>query len=184
MSCLFPARAEMLTGRYHPRGGVYSTSTDGERLDLDETTIAKVFNEAGYKTVAFGKWHNGMQYPYHPNAREFDEFYGFCSGHWSNYFSPVLEHNGELVKGNGYVIDDFTEKAISFIEKNQNKPFFVYLPFNTQHSPMQVPSRWWNKFKNKELEKLHRDPEKENLQHTRAALAMCENIDWNVGRIL
>lgn len=179
-----PTRAEILTGRYHPRGGVYSTSAGGERLDMDETTIAEVFKKAGYATATYGKWHNGMQYPYHPNARGFDEFYGFCSGHWGNYFSPLLEHNGNLVKGNGFVIDDFTDKTISFIEKNQDKPFFVYLPFNTPHSPMQVPQQWWNKFKDKELEKLHRDPDKENIQHTRSALAMCENIDWNVGRII
>ncbi|MEN8228425.1 MAG: arylsulfatase [Bacteroidota bacterium] len=179
-----PTRAEVLTGRYHPRGGVYSTSAGGERLDLDETTIADLFKRAGYATAAFGKWHNGMQYPYHPNGRGFDEYYGFCSGHWGNYFSPVLEHNGELVRGEGFVIDDFTEKAMAFIEKNQDRPFLVYLPYNTPHSPMQVPQQWWDKFENNALEKLHRDPEKEKTQHTRAALAMCENIDWNVGRVV
>jgi len=179
-----PTRAEMLTGRYHPRGGVYSTSAGGERLDLDETTIADLFKKAGYKTAAYGKWHNGMQYPYHPNARGFDDFYGFCSGHWGNYFSPPLEHNGELVKGNGFIIDDLTNHGLQFIEKNKDNPFFLYLPYNTPHSPMQVPQQWWEKFNEKNLEKLHRDPEKENLQHTRPALAMCENIDWNVGRII
>src|SRR5262249_22304077 len=61
-----PTRAESLTGRYHPRGGVFSTTTGGERLDLDERTIANVFHDAGYATAAFGKWHNGTQYPYHP----------------------------------------------------------------------------------------------------------------------
>ncbi|NOY95469.1 MAG: arylsulfatase [Chlorobi bacterium] len=179
-----PTRAELLTGRYHPRGGVYSTSEGGERLDLDETTIAEVFKEAGYSTAAYGKWHNGMQPPYHPNARGFEDFYGFCSGHWGNYFSPMLEHNGEIVKGNGFIIDDLTEKGIRFIEKNKGRPFFLYLPFNTPHSPMQVPDRWWGKFEGAKLEKLNRDPEKEDLQHTRAALAMCENIDWNVGRLI
>lgn len=49
---------------------------------------------------------------------------------------------------------------------------------------MQVPDRWWNKFKNKELEMFHHDPEKEDIPFSRAALAMCENIDWNVGRIV
>ncbi|NND06498.1 MAG: arylsulfatase [Saprospiraceae bacterium] len=178
-----PTRAELLTGRYHTRGGVYSTSTGGERLDLDETTLAEILKEAGYRTAAFGKWHNGMQYPYHPNGRGFNEYYGFCSGHWGNYFSPMLERNGELVKGNGFVIDDFTSEAMSFMEKNREGPFFVYLPFNTPHSPMQVPDRWWDKFKDKDLELRHRDPEKEDVLHTRAALAMCENIDWNVGRL-
>lgn len=179
-----PTRAEMLTGRYHPRSGVYGTSAGGERLDLDETTIAEVFKAAGYATAAFGKWHNGMQYPYHPNARGFDEFYGFCSGHWGDYFSPPLEHNGKLVKGEGFVIDDFTEKAMQFMDKNKDKPFFLYIPYNTPHSPMQVPDHWWDKFKDKEIEMLHRDAEKEDTQFTKAALAMCENLDWNVGRVM
>ncbi|RMG32739.1 MAG: N-acetylgalactosamine 6-sulfate sulfatase [Planctomycetota bacterium] len=179
-----PTRAEFLTGRYHPRGGVYSTSAGGERLDLDETTIAEVFRAAGYATAAFGKWHNGMQYPYHPNGRGFDEFYGFCSGHWGHYFSPMLEHNGAIVRGNGYLTDDFTNHAMEFIERHRQRPFFVYLAYNTPHSPMQVPDRWWNRFKDKPLVSRHRDPKKENVPHTRAALAMCENIDFNVGRLL
>ncbi len=181
-----PTRAEFLTGRYHPRGGVYSTSAGGERLDLDERTIADVFKESGYATAAFGKWHNGMQYPYHPNGRGFDEFYGFCSGHWGDYFSPPLEHNGEPVTGDGFVIDDFTNRAMAHMagQHAAGKPFFVYLPYNTPHSPMQVPDEWWEKFENKELALRHRDPDKEDVGHTRAALAMCENIDWNVGRLL
>lgn len=179
-----PTRAEFLTGRYHPRGGVYDTSTGGERLDLDEQTIAEIFRDAGYKTGAFGKWHNGMQYPYHPRGRGFDEYYGFCSGHWGNYFSPELEHNGRLVRGEGYITDDFTNHAIRFIEANQDQPFFCYLPLCTPHSPMQVPDLFYEKFADSDLEMRNRDPEREDLMHTRAALAMCENIDWNVGRVL
>jgi arylsulfatase A-like enzyme len=179
-----PTRAEFLTGRYHPRGGVYSTSTGGERLNLDEKTIGDTFKAAGYATAAFGKWHNGMQAPYHPNFRGFDEYYGFCSGHWGHYFSPVLEHNGKLVRGEGYITDDFTNHAINFIEKNRDRPFFCYLPLNTPHSPMQVPDRFYKKFDGAEIKLRHRDPEREDLAMTRAALAMCENIDWNVGRIL
>ena len=179
-----PTRAEFLTGRYHPRSGVYSTSAGGERMNLDEVTIADTFKAAGYATGAFGKWHNGMQYPYHPNGRGFQEFYGFCSGHWGNYFDPMLEHNGEIVEGRGFCVDDFTDRLLRFVETHKDKPFFAYLPLNTPHSPMQVPDRFWDKFKNKDLAQRHRDPKKENLPHTRAALAMCENIDWNVGRIV
>jgi len=109
-----PTRAGFLTGRHHVRSGVYSTSQGGERINADETTIADVFRAAGYHTAAFGKWHSGMQYPYHPNARGFDEFYGFCSGHWGNYFSPMLEHNGQIVKGNGFIVDDLTTRAMDF----------------------------------------------------------------------
>jgi len=178
-----PTRAEFLTGRYHPRGGVYSTSAGGERLDLDELTIGDVFKAAGYATGAFGKWHNGMQAPYHPNSRGFEEFYGFCSGHWGNYYDPLLEHNGKMVKGKGFCVDDFTDKAMEFMEKSNKagKPFFAYLPYNTPHSPMQVPDKWWNAHKSNPL-KMRQG--KENVEHVRAALAMCENIDWNVGRLL
>lgn len=179
-----PTRAEFLTGRYHPRSGVYSTSAGGERMDLDEMTVAETFKAAGYATAAYGKWHNGMQYPYHPNGRGFDDYYGFCSGHWGDYFSPPLEHNGRIVQGDGFMIDDFTNHAIRFIEQHKEQPFFVYLPLNTPHSPMQVPDRWWKKFETMELGMRHREPKKENELHTRAALAMCENIDWNVGRIV
>ncbi|MFK8113547.1 MAG: arylsulfatase [Rubripirellula sp.] len=181
-----PTRAEFLTGRYHNRMGVYSTSTGGERFHADEQTIADVFQQNGYATAAYGKWHSGMQYPYHPNARGFDDYYGFCSGHWGNYFSPMLEHNGKIVAGEGFIVDDLTNHAIQFIDQHHDKPFFVYLPLNTPHSPMQVPDQYWDKFKDKELVP---DPEKENQKrqkpiHTRAAMAMCENIDANVGRVI
>ncbi|MEM9160360.1 MAG: arylsulfatase [Verrucomicrobiota bacterium] len=179
-----PTRAEFLTGRHHIRSGVYATSEGGERVNPDETMISEVFQRAGYKTAAFGKWHSGMQYPYHPNARGFEEFYGFCSGHWGNYFSPMLERNGQMVSGKGFVVDDFTERAMEYIEENKDESFFVYLPYNTPHSPMQVPDRWWNKFKDLELTQDHPRKSREKTGHTRAALAMCENIDWNVGRLM
>lgn len=177
-----PTRAELLTGRYHPRGGVHSTSAGGERLDLDEQTLAEVFRSAGYSTAAYGKWHNGMQYPYHPNARGFDDFYGFCSGHWGEYFDALLEHNGKPVRGEGFIADDLTNKAIAFMEENRDTAFLLYLPYNTPHSPMQVPDRWWDRVRDREISLRH--GEEEDVDFTRAALAMCENIDWNVGRVL
>ena len=181
-----PTRAEFLTGRYHTRLGVYSTSAGGERLNADEQTIADVFKTSGYATAAYGKWHNGMQYPYHPNARGFDDFYGFCSGHWGHYFSPMLEHNGKIVQGDGFLVDDLTNHAMDFVSQHKDEPFFVYLALNTPHSPMQVPDKYWNRFKDKGIVP---DPAPGNqrdikLQHARAALAMCENIDDNVGRLL
>ncbi|MEM6378176.1 MAG: arylsulfatase [Bacteroidota bacterium] len=179
-----PTRAEILTGRYSPRGNIYSTSTGGERLDLDETTIAEVFKANGYATAAFGKWHNGTQAPYHPNSRGFEEYYGFCSGHWGNYFDPMLEHNGDIIKGEGYLTDDLTERAMAFIDAKKEQPFLVYLPLNIPHSPMQVPDRWWQKFKDMPIDTTHRNGQRMNVDHTRAAYAMCENVDWNVGRIL
>jgi arylsulfatase A-like enzyme len=179
-----PTRAEFLTGRYHVRGGVSSTSTGRVRLDLDETTIAQIFKKAGYSTAAYGKWHNGGQAPYHPNSRGFDDFYGFCSGHWGNYFNPILEHNGEIIRGKGFITDDLTNHAIDFIGQHSKSPFFLYLPLNTPHSPMQVPESYWAKYKNIQLTQKGSIPSKENILHTKAALALSENIDWNVGRLL
>ena len=182
-----PTRAEFLTGRHHARSGIYSTSAGGERMDLDEVTVADMFKVAGYATGAFGKWHNGMQHPYHPNGRGFGEFYGFCSGHWGNYYSPMLERNGRIVKGRGFCIDDFTSRAMAFMEGavEAGKPFFAYLPYNTPHSPMQVPDRFWQRFVDRPLEMINQQaPGREVQTHKRSALAMCENLDWNVGRVL
>jgi len=178
-----PTRAELLTGRYSGRLGVYRTSAGGERMNLGETTIAEILREAGYRTAAYGKWHNGMQPPYHPNSRGFDDYYGFTSGHWGNYFSPMLEHNGKIVKGEGFLVDDLTDHGLDFIEKNREQPFFLYLPLNTPHSPMQVPDAYWNSFKDRNLEMKYHGEEEENLNFTKAALAMVENIDYNVGRV-
>ncbi|MBM3747067.1 MAG: arylsulfatase [Acidobacteria bacterium] len=179
-----PTRAEFLTGRYHPRGGVRGVTTGAERLNLDETTVAQLFQAAGYATAAFGKWHNGSQHPYHPNARGFGQFYGFTSGHWGQYFDPELDHNGRLVRGKGFIIDDLTDHSLEFIRQQRSRPFFCYLAYNTPHSPMQVPDRFWTKFAHLDPKMRDRDPRREELPMTRAALAMCENIDWNVGRVL
>lgn len=179
-----PTRAEFLTGRYHPRTGVSGVSRGQERLNPDETTIADSFKAAGYATGAFGKWHNGTQAPYHPNDRGFDEYYGFTSGHWGHYFSPPLDHNGKKVRGNGFIVDDLTDHAIEFIQATKDQPFFCYLPLNTPHSPMMVPDRFYEKFDGVDPKMRHRDPAVEDVMMTRAALAMVENIDWNVGRVL
>lgn len=181
-----PTRAEFLTGRYHLRGGVYDVSRGGERLALGEQTIAEVLREAGYATGCFGKWHNGSQYPYHPNGRGFDEFYGFTSGHWGNYFDAAMDHNGDVVKGRGFMTDDLTDHTIDFMRDQHARqtPFFAFFAVNTPHSPMQVPDRFWDSWGEREVPRDHRFAGQEDPTHTRAALAMVENIDYNVGRIL
>src|SRR5262245_55855149 len=133
-----PTRAEFLTGRWHPRGSVHGVSTGAERLNLDERTVAEAFRAAGYATGCFGKWHNGSQYPYHPNGRGFEEYYGFTSGHWGEYFDPPLDHNGRPIRGKGYLTDDLTDRAVEFLNKNAvaGRPSFCYLAYNTPHSPM------------------------------------------------
>ena len=193
-----PTRSEILTGNYHPRTGVIDVSEGGERINLDQKLISDYFKENSYKTAFFGKWHNGQQYPYHPNSRGFDEFIGYCSGHIGEYFNAELEHNGEFFKSDGYLTDYITDNTIDFIESNDNSPFFVFLSINTPHSPMQIGDEWWSRFEELNAEELSLNDltAKESdkafgasnnntlVNHTKAAYAMIENIDWNVGRIM
>lgn len=179
-----PTRAEFLTGRYYPRTGVRGVTRRAERINLDEETIADVFSADGYRTGCFGKWHSGLQYPYHPNGRGFEEFVGYCCGHWSHYFDSTIERNGQEYCSEGYLTDALTDAAIDFIIDNADQPFFCYVPLNTPHSPFQVPDEYFNRFDESNLELKADDCYDENLTATRTVLAMCENIDYNVGRIV
>lgn len=179
-----PTRAEFLTGRYYPRGGVRGVSRGQERLDLHARTVVEAFQAAGYATGAFGKWHNGSQWPYHPLARGFDEYFGYTSGHWGEYFDAPLEHNGRMIRTAGYIVDVCTDQAIQFIEKHQSSPFFCYVPFSTPHTPWSVPEEYWQRFREKSISQRATLVDQENVDETRCALAMLENQDWNVGRVL
>lgn len=179
-----PTRAEFLTGRYHSRGGVRGVSTGQERLNTDEKTLADSFLAAGYATGAFGKWHNGSQWPYHPNARGFQEYVGYTSGHWGEYFDPPLEHNGQMFRAKGFIVDALVGRAVDFITTHQKQPFFCYIPLTTPHSPFSVPDEHWNKFKDSPVEQRGGEGENEDLAVTRTVLAMMDNIDMNVGRVL
>lgn len=179
-----PTRAEFLTGRYHPRGGVKGVSTGQERLDLDEKTIADAFKASGYATGCFGKWHNGSQWPYHPMARGFDEYFGHTAGHWGEYFDAPLEDKGRMIRTRGYIVDVCTERALDFIDRSKDRPFFCYIPFTTPHSPWAAPEKDWARFKGKAITQRATSPDLEVLDETRCAYAMLENQDWNVGRVL
>jgi arylsulfatase A-like enzyme len=176
-----PTRAEFLTGRYHPRSGVRGVSTGEERMDAGEKTVADAFRAAGYATGAFGKWHNGSQWPYHPRSRGFDEYYGHTSGHWGEYFYPPLEHDGKMLREKGYIVDLCTDRALGFIERNKSRPFFCYVPFTTPHSPWAAPPEDWERWKDRPIEQR---VEREQVDETRCALAMLENQDRNVARLL
>ena len=170
-----PTRASLLTGRYHHRTGVSGVTRGREDMRLDEVTMADIFQAAGYATGIFGKWHNGAHYPYHPLGRGFDEFVGFTSGHWSNYFDTTIEKNGKPNKTDGYLTDVLTDEAIRFINKAHDKEqaFLCYVPYQTPHTPLQVPDQYFDKYKSKGVDDFNA-----------CIYGMCENIDDNVGRLL
>jgi len=168
-----PTRASLLTGRYHLRTGTVSVSQGLEIMQSSEVTMAEVFKTNGYKTGLFGKWHNGQHMPNHPMGQGFDEFFGFCGGHWSNYVDTELEHNGKKVQTTGYITDVLTDEAIGFIETNKDKPFLCYVPYNTPHSPHQVPDVYFDKYKAKGLS-----------DELASIYGMVDNMDSNIGRLL
>jgi arylsulfatase A len=168
-----PTRASLLTGRYFLRTGVHGVTRGWETMRAEEVTMAEILLESGYATGCFGKWHNGAHYPNHPNSQGFEEFFGFCAGHWNNYFDTELEHNGLPVKTNGYITDVLTDAAMQFIDQNKDGPFFCYVPFNAPHSPWQVPDQYLEPYWEKGLD-----------DKAACAYAMVENIDFNMGRLL
>jgi len=168
-----PTRASLLTGRYHPRTGVHGVTRGYETMRSNEVTLAQVFKNAGYATGCFGKWHNGAHYPYHPNGKGFDEFLGFCAGHWNNYFDTNLERNGQQIKVKGYITNVLTNAALKFMEDNQDAPFFCYVPYNCPHGPFQVPDKYFDKYKAMGLD-----------DKLACIYGMCDNIDDNMRRLL
>ncbi|GAB3011795.1 sulfatase-like hydrolase/transferase [Spirosoma pulveris] len=168
-----PTRASLLTGRYHLRTGTVSVSQGWERMRGAELTLAEVFRQNGYATGCFGKWHNGEHAPEDPNSQGFDEFLGFCAGHWNNYFDTDLQCNDRMVSTKGYITDVLTDAALNFMRQHKTTPFFCYVPFNAPHSPHQVADRYFDKYKAKGL-----DDEQASIY------GMVENIDDNVARLL
>lgn len=173
-----PTRAALLSGRYPTRTGVTGVTRGYEFMRGEEVTIAELLRDAGYATGCFGKWHNGGNWPYHPNAQGFDEFVGFCGGHWNDYFDPILERNGTSFQAHGFIADIITDYAIEFIEREHEadeRPFFCYVPYNTPHTPASVPVDTWRQWAGRtDVE----DP------FDRAMYALVENVDDNMGRLL
>ncbi|GGA72698.1 arylsulfatase [Neiella marina] len=168
-----PTRAALLTGRQPLRTGVFSVTRGGEKMRSEELTLAEALQQHGYATGLFGKWHNGAQYPHDPTGQGFDEYLGFVDGHQTLYFDAKLLRNGEPVETSGYIADVTTDAAIDFIQRNHQQPFFAYVPFNTPHSPFELPDNYFRKYKDQGLSDLDA-----------SIYGMVENIDDNVGRVL
>lgn len=168
-----PTRASLLTGRYHLRTGTSFVTARRETMRTEETTLAEILKAHGYATGLFGKWHNGEHYPQDPIGQGFDTFLGFAAGHWNNYFNTTLMENGDSVETSGYITNVLTDRALEFIDQQQDRPFFCYVPYNAPHSPFQVPDEYFNKYKAMGL-----------TDKNAAVYGMVENIDDQVGRLL
>ncbi len=172
-----PARCMLLTGRHgghsYIRGnyemGGFADSLEGGQMPLPENTltVARMLQQAGYKTGAIGKWGLGMHTTTgNPNKQGFDYFYGYYdqkqshnfypthlweNGRWDSLSNPSIyvhktlnpavatDEDFSQFKGKEYAIDKMTGKALDFIHQNAAGPFFLYLPYTLPHVSLQAP---------------------------------------------
>jgi arylsulfatase B len=164
-----PSRAGIMTGRYQQRFG-HEFNTTGRQQDLGlplaEVTMADRLKAAGYSTGIVGKWHLGAGTRFHPLRRGFDEFFGFAHeghfyvgpGYTGEYTSclrveePEYDKLNPILRGimpvdeREYLTEAFTRESLAFIEKQKDRPFFLYLAYNAVHSPMQAVPRYLERF--------------------------------------
>jgi arylsulfatase A-like enzyme len=180
-----PTRAALMSGQYGARTGVYTVggidrfdwSTRPLRpvdnvvdLPLDRDVIAKQLRAAGYATGMFGKWHIGEKGEFHPAKRGFDEAIVTAGKHFDFETNPKVEYpQGE------YLETFLTNRAIDFIKRHQEKPFFLYLPHFGVHSPYQAKPEKIEHFKPKAAVGGH---------HDATYAAMISSVDESVGRVM
>lgn len=166
-----PSRAGIITGRYQDRFGFgrnpLFTPNDPEMgLPLSEETLATVLKKANYTSIALGKWHLGAHESLHPLKRGFDDFFGFLSGghqyfpqNWTlnSVFEAKTQYEGyktkllrnyERVDEKEYLTDALSREATQYIEKNKDRPFFMYLAYNAPHTPLQATKKYLDRYKN------------------------------------
>lgn len=173
-----PTRAGLLTGRYQQRFGFYTGGDSRVGLPLNEVTVAEVLKKQGYATAVIGKWHVGIEPEYRPLKRGFDEFYGFLGHGAHDYFNLKITNeynsiyrNDKRINDTGYLTDNLARESVSFVERHRKRPFFLYLPFNAVHWPLQAPQKYINRFdtgdKNRDI-----------------YLAMLTSMDEAIGKVL
>ena len=176
-----PTRAALMTGRYNYRTGVVDTYLGRAMMAPDEVTIAEVLADSGYRTGIFGKWHLGDNYPQRTVDQGFQESVVHKGGGigqpsdppGSDYFDPVLFHNGEQKQYTGYCTDVYFDEAIRWIMESDGQPFFAYIPTNAPHSPYLVPDAYRQPYASQGLS-----------DKDARIYGMIANIDYNIGRLL
>jgi arylsulfatase A-like enzyme len=173
-----PTRAGLMTGRYQTRFGHEFNSTARQGgLSLEEKTMADRLKPLGYATCAIGKWHLGSREPFRPIKRGFDEFYGTLAN--TPYYHPtqfvdsrVSPDMQRVDDKNFYTTDAYGERAVDWLDKHKDEPWFLYLPFNAQHAPLQAPQEYLDRFAHIKNEKR------------RTFAAMMSAMDDAVGKVL
>ncbi|MDA0749117.1 MAG: sulfatase [Verrucomicrobia bacterium] len=185
------SRAGLLTGCYNVRVGILGALGPGgtHGIHHNEVTLAEICKQKGYATAVYGKWHLGHHEKFLPMQHGFDDYFGlpYSNDMWPYHpgvrhlsmeerikrwpHLPLIDRN-EIVnpevspKDQEQLTTQYTERAVAFIEKNKDRPFFLYVPHSMVHVPLYVS----DKFKGKSGVGLFGD-------------VMME-VDWSVGQIL
>ncbi|MCK4919949.1 MAG: sulfatase-like hydrolase/transferase [Bacteroidales bacterium] len=168
-----PSRATLLTGRFPLRHGLTRNPAPDAGIDSfgipdTEITLGHMFQDAGYSTKLIGKWHLGHLEEYFPVKHGFDEYYGIL---YSNDMRPVqIVENMDTVE---YPVDQnlltqkYTAKAIDFIQKNKDNPFFLELAHAMPHKPLGASENFYTP---ETPDDLYDD--------------VIRELDWSTGRII
>lgn len=180
-----PTRAALMSGQYGARTGVFTVGSvdrfawwkrslrppeNVTGLPLDRVTVAQALKQAGYATAMFGKWHLGNDPAHHPAHRGFDEAIESSGRHFNFTTTPKTD-----VPKDVYLADFLTDKAMDFIRRKKDVPFFLYLPHFGVHAPHQAKSELIARFENKPAAGGHNDP---------VYAAMIASVDESVGRVM
>jgi arylsulfatase A-like enzyme len=180
-----PTRAALMSGQYGPRTGIYTVggidrfdwqtrplrpADNVTSLPLNITILPQPLKAAGYATAMFGKWHLGESGGHHPGDRGFDEALVSDGKHIHFQTNPKTD-----IPKDAYLADFLTDKAVDFIQRRKDTPFFLYLPHFGVHSPYQAKKELIEKFKAKPGVGGHKDP---------VYAAMIASVDESVGRIM
>ncbi len=172
------SRTALLTGCYPNRVGIVGALNPSSKHGISdqEQTLAQVLKPRGYATAIFGKWHLGHHRKFLPTHHGFDEYFGlpYSNDMWPHHptakFPPLPLIEGDRViatnPDQSRLTTWYTERAVRFIEKNRDRPFFLYLAHSMPHVPLHVS----DKFRGKTRRGLYGD--------------VIEEIDWSVGQVL
>ncbi len=194
-----PTRTALLTGRYQQRVGglecaigignvgryddaIRLRETHDLGLPVEETSIARMLKDAGYRTALAGKWHLGYEPKFSPLKHGFDRAFGPIGGS-ADYFHHTepeglhaLYENGEPVHRDGYMTDLITNAAVQFIEDQTGKtPFFLYTAYTCPHTPYQGPN---------DQTDTRKTPENWNQGTRETFIEMVERMDTGIDSIL
>ena len=182
-----PSRAGLLTGRYPDMVGVPGVirtepTANWGYLSPQAILLPQMMKKAGYQTAIIGKWHLGLEAPNLPNNRGFDFFHGFLGDMMDDYYTHLrrghnyMRLNQDTISPEGHATDLFTSWAIEYFNeaRKKEKPFFLYLAYNAPHIPLQPPSNWLKRVRQREA----------GISEKRTKLiALIEHLDYNIGLV-